>query len=170
MKRACAAVNGRRGRLDPSLVVLIESAADEAGTFAALFAAMGGVPDPVFTWFAATPRKWHGYTFPGSRWFADNTDTLYRAARVDERATYEITLRVGKSLPAQLSFLTYNWLMLETGGGAQDDVPLSAIEIKDSTPRNADGTITIVASAAGDTRTDVVTISGATGSTGAEVR
>jgi hypothetical protein len=44
-----------------------------------------------------------------------------------------------------LSFLTYNWSMLETGGGAQDDVPLSAIEITDATPRNADGSITLIA-------------------------
>ena len=123
----------------------VKSATDEAGTFAALYAAMDGVPDPVFIWIAATPRKWHGYSFPGSRWFADNTDTLYRAARVNDQSTYEITLRPGPALPAQLSFLTYNWSMLETGGGAQDDVPLSAIEITDTTPRNADGSITLIA-------------------------
>ena len=129
----------------PDFMRYVKSAADEAGTFAALYAAMDGVPEPVFIWIAATPRKWHGYTFPGSRWFADNTDTFYRAARVDDTSTYEITLQAGKSLPAQLSFLTYNWSMLETGGGAQDDVPLSALEITDSTPRNADGSITLIA-------------------------
>jgi hypothetical protein len=129
----------------PDFMRYVRSAADEAGTFAALYAAMDGVPDPVFIWIAAAPRKWHGYTFPGSRWFADNVDTFYRSARIDEHCTYEITLRTGKTLPAQLSFLTYNWSMLETRGGAQDDVPLSAIEIRDTTPRNADGTITLIA-------------------------
>lgn len=129
----------------PDFMRYVKSAADEAGAFAALYAAMDGVPTPVFIWIAAAPRKWHGYTFPGSRWFADNVDTFYRSARIDEHCTYEITLRAGNTLPAQLSFLTYNWSMLETRGGAQDDVPLSAIEIRDSTPRNADGTITLIA-------------------------
>lgn len=129
----------------PDFLRHVRSAADEAGAFAALYAAMDGVPDPVFIWIAATPRHWHGYTFPGSRWFADNTDTLYRSSRVDDQSTYEITLHAGKTLPAQLSFLTYNWSMLETAGGAQDDVPLSAIEITDATPRNADGSITLIA-------------------------
>jgi hypothetical protein len=129
----------------PEFLRHVRSATDEAGAFAALYAAMDGVPEPVFIWIAATPRKWHGYSFPGSRWFGDNADTLYRAARVNDKSTYEITLRPGKTLPAQLSFLTYNWSMLETGGGAQDDVPLSAIEIRPSTPRNADGSITLIA-------------------------
>lgn len=129
----------------PDFLRHVRSAADEAGAFAALYAAMGGVPEPAFLWIAATPRRWHGYSFPGSRWFGDNADTLYRAAKVDDQSTYEITVRPGEALPAQLSFLTYNWSMLETGGGAQDDVPLSAIEIRPSTPRNADGSITLIA-------------------------
>lgn len=129
----------------PDGLRFVKSAADEAATDAAFFAAVGNLPDPTFVWIAAAPRKWNGYTFPGTRWFADNTDTLYRMMRVSDTSTYEIKVNVGTKLPAQLSFLVYNWLMHEGGGGVKTDLPLSAIEITDVTPRNPDGSITLLA-------------------------
>lgn len=123
----------------------VKSATDEAATDAAVFAAVGNLPNPTFVWIAASPRKWNGYTFPGTRWFADNTDTLYRMTRVSEKSTYEIRIKVGPKLPAQLSFLVYNWLMHEGGGGEKTDLPLSAFEVTDATPRNPDGSITVLA-------------------------
>jgi hypothetical protein len=129
----------------PDFLKHVQSATDETALDAALLAALGGVPDPVFVWNAAAPRTWHGYTFPGTRWFADNTDTFYRSARVYETSSYEITVHVGKQLPSQLSFLTYNWMMLEAGNAAENDVPLSSVEITKATPRNADGSITLLA-------------------------
>lgn len=125
----------------PEFLRHVQSATDETALDAALQAAMGGVPDPVFLWVAGTPRTWHGYTFPGTRWFGDNADTFYRATRVYDTSRYEITIQIGKQLPSQLSFLTYDNMMLERGG----DVPLSSIEIRNDTPRNADGSITLIA-------------------------
>jgi hypothetical protein len=122
----------------------VKSAVDEAAFYASLHAAMGNLPDPVFFWSSGSPRKWNGYTLPGCRWFADNADTLYRGALVDDTSTYEVNLHVGKTLPAQLSVLVYNWLMLETGASAQGDVPLAAIEVTETTPRNPDGSITLL--------------------------
>lgn len=130
----------------PDFLRYVRSATDETALDAALQAAMGGVPEPVFLWVAAAPRIWNGYSFPGTRWFADNTDTFYRATRVYETSGYEITIMVGKQLPSQLSFLTYDNMMLEPGvAGAPTDTPMSSIEITDATPRNADGSITLMA-------------------------
>ena len=123
----------------------IRSATDEAAFYAALHAAMGNLPDPVFFWSSGSPRKWNGYTLPGARWFGDNADTLYRGALVDDTSSYEVRLLVGKTLPSQMSILVYNWLMFEGGTAASNDVPLAAIEITDATPRNPDGTITLLA-------------------------
>lgn len=123
----------------------VKSAADQAAFYAALYAAMGSLPDPVFFWSYASPRKWNGYTLPGSRWYADNADTLYRPTLIDVNSTYEITLHVGKTLPTQLSAMVYNWLMFEDGTLASYDIPLAAIEITDATPRNPDGSITLLA-------------------------
>ena len=129
----------------PDGIRYAKSAIDETATFAALYAAMANAPKPAFIWVAATPRKWSGYSLPGSRWFGDNVDTFYRVVRVNDKASYEITLQPGKALPAQLSFLVYNWLVYENGTAAENDVPLAAVEITDATPRNPDGSITLKA-------------------------
>lgn len=130
----------------PDFLRHVKSATDETALDAALQAAMGGVPEPVFMWVAGAPRIWNGYTFPGTRWFADNTDTFYRSTRVYDTSSYEITVQVGKQLPSQLSLLTYDNLMLEPGvTGAPTDTPMSSIEITNATPRNADGSITLTA-------------------------
>lgn len=123
----------------------VKSATDEAAFYASLHAAMGNLPDPVFFWSSGSPRKWNGYALPGSRWFGDNADTLYRGALIDDTSNYEVTLHVGKTLPAQISVLVYNWLMFEDGTAASNDVPLAALEITDATPRNPDGSITLLA-------------------------
>jgi hypothetical protein len=124
----------------PDFLRHVQSATDETALDAALLAAMGGVSDPVFVWDAATPHKWHGYTFPGTRWFGDNADTFYREVRVYDTSSYEITIQIGKQLPSQLSFLVYDNMMLE--GGHEN--PVSSIEIRDETPRNPDGSITLI--------------------------
>ncbi|GIU65945.1 hypothetical protein [Candidatus Phycosocius spiralis] len=126
----------------PDAMRYARSAVEEAATFAALNAAMGGVSDPTFVWLYAAPRRWHGYSLPGSRWYADNVDTFYRAVRVDETSSYEITVLPGKVLPSQLSFMLYNWL-IHDGTDPRNDVPLGTLTITEATPRNPDGSITL---------------------------
>lgn len=129
----------------PDALRYAKSAMDETATLASLYTAMGVATEPSFIWLFATPRRWHGYTVPGSRWYADNADSIYRGVRVDETSSYEITVRPEKTLPAQLSFMMYDWLMLESGTNEHSDVPLGTLEITDATPRNADGSITLTA-------------------------
>lgn len=129
----------------PDAMRYVKSAMDETATLAALYSAMGGVPDPVFVWLFAGPRKWNGYTLPGSRWYADNTDTLYRGVRVQDTSSYEITVHPGPTLPTQLSVMMYDWLMLENGTSDTTDAPLGTFVVTDKTPRNPDGSITVTA-------------------------
>lgn len=121
------------------------SAMDETAMLASLNAAMGVAPEPAFVWVYAAPRRWHGYTVPGSRWYADNADAIYRAARVDDTSSYEITLRPGRTLPSQLSVMLYDWLQYESGANERSDVPVDTIEITAATPRNPDGSVTLTA-------------------------
>lgn len=127
----------------PDAMRYAKSAVDETAMLASLNAAMGVAPEPTFIWVYATPRRWHGYTLPGSRWYADNADAIYRSARVDDTSSYEITAYPGKVLPSQLSFMLYDWLEFETGTKERSDVPVDTIEITDATPRNPDGSITM---------------------------
>jgi hypothetical protein len=126
----------------PDAMRYARSALQETGMFASLNAAMGVAPEPTFIWLYATPRSWHGYSMPGSRWYADNVDTMYRVLRVDERSSYEITVYPARTLPAQLSFMVYDWLM-HNGMNPRNDVPLGTVTISEDTPRNADGSITL---------------------------
>ncbi len=127
----------------PDALRYVKSAIDEVATLASLYTAMGAAADPAFVWVYAAPRRWHGYTVPGSRWYADNVDAIYRAVRVDPESSYEITMHPGKVLPSQLSFMLYDFLMYENGMNAQLDIPPGAFEVTDKTQRNADGSITL---------------------------
>lgn len=126
----------------PEAMRYAKSALNESGMFAALNAAMGAAPEPSFIWNYAAPRRWNGYTMPGSRWYADNVDTMYRVLRVDPKASYEITVFPAEKLPAQLSFMVYDWLQ-HNGMNPRNDVPLGTITVSEETPRNADGSITL---------------------------
>jgi hypothetical protein len=126
----------------PDGIKYVKSAVNDAATLAALYTAMGNVPDPVFVWVYAAPRTWNGYTVPGSRWYADNVDTHYRAIRVNDSSTYEIILKLD-TLPSQVSFMMYDWIMYETGTKERSDVPLGTFVVNEKTVRNADGTITL---------------------------
>lgn len=128
----------------PEALRFVRSALEETAMFASLNAAMGASPEPSFIWLYAAPRRWNGYTLPGSRWYADNVDTFYRALRVDENSAYEINVRVGATLPSQLTFMVYNWLQHD-GTDPRNDVPLGTLTITEDTPRNPDGTITLTA-------------------------
>lgn len=128
----------------PEAMRYVQSALDETGMFASLNAAMGAFADPSFIWLYAAPRRWHGYSLPGSRWYGDNVDTMYRTVRVDENASYEIDVYPGKTLPAQLSFMVYDWLQ-HNGLNPRNDVPLGTLTITEHTPRNVDGSITLTA-------------------------
>ncbi len=119
------------------------SAIDEAATQSALYAAMTTIPEPTFTWVYAPPHRWHGYTIGGSRWYADNPDTMYRAVRIEHGSTYEITVRPGPVLPAQLSIMMYDFVLHEHGVTARSDVPVGTMDITADTPRNPDGSITV---------------------------
>lgn len=120
-----------------------KSSIDDVATLAALYTALGAVPEPTFGWVFASPRRWHGYTIAGSRWYADNVDTIYRAARVDTQSNYEVTLHPAKSLPAQLSVMLYDQLMYENGVSENLEIPPGSLEITENTPRNPDGSITL---------------------------
>lgn len=127
----------------PEALCFVRSALEETAMFASLNAAMGASSEPSFIWLYAAPRRWHGYTMPGSRWYADNVDTFYRTLRIDEDSAYEINVRVGKTLPSQLTFMVYNWLQHD-GTDPRNDVPLGTLTITENTPpRNPDGTITL---------------------------
>lgn len=126
----------------PEALRYVRSALEETAMFASLNAAMGASSEPSFIWTYAAPRRWHGYTMPGSRWYADNVDTFYRTLRIEEDSAYEINVRVGKTLPSQLSFMVYNWLQHD-GTDPRNDVPLGTLAITENTPRNPDGTITL---------------------------
>lgn len=126
----------------PEALRYVRSALEETAMFASLNTAMGASPEPSFIWTYAAPRRWHGYTMPGSRWYADNVDTFYRTLRVEEDSAYEINVRVGDTLPSQLSFMVYNWLQHD-GTDPRNDVPLGTLAITENTPRNPDGTITL---------------------------
>lgn len=128
----------------PDALRYVRSAVDEATTLASLYAAMGAAPDPAFVWIYAAPRRWHGYTVPGSRWYPENIDTIYRGVRVDPQSSYEITMYPGKVMPSQLSFMLFDFLMFENGASAQLDIPPGAFEVRDKTPRNPDGSITLI--------------------------
>lgn len=119
-----------------------KSAVDETAMLASLYTAMGAFADPSFVWVYAVPHHWNGYTVPGARWYGDNADCFYRAVRIDDTSSYEITVYPGNTLPAQLSFMVYAWLMHD-GSDPRNDAPLGALEITDDTPRNADGSITL---------------------------
>ena len=129
----------------PDAMRYARSALDETAMLASLNAAMGAVPDPVWVWVYAAPRKWNGYTVPGTRWYADNADTFYRTVRVQDTSSYEITIRPAEKLPAQLTFMLWDWLMFENGINEQSDIPLGTFAITEATPRNADGSITLTA-------------------------
>jgi hypothetical protein len=127
----------------PGALRYAQSAADEIATLASLYCAMGTVPDPSFVWVYAAPRKWHGYYLPGSRWYADNVDTHYRGLRVDENASYVVTIQVGDRLAPQLTFMIWDWILYENGPQAKSDVPMDTFVVTEETPRNPDGTITL---------------------------
>lgn len=127
----------------PEALRFVRSALEETAMFASLNAAMAGSAEPSFIWLYAAPRRWHGYTMPGSRWYADNVDTFYRVLRIEEDSSYEINVRVvAKTLPSQLTFMVYNWLQHD-GTDPRNDVPLGTLTITEDTPRNPDGTITL---------------------------
>jgi hypothetical protein len=119
-----------------------KSAMDETAMLASLNAAMGAVPEPTFVWVYAAPRRWHGHTLPGSRWYADNADALYRSARVDDTSSYEVTAQLGKIMPSQFTVMLYDWLQFEAGTTERLDVPVDTMEVTDATPRNPDGSVT----------------------------
>ena len=121
----------------------VRSAIDETATQSALYAAMTAIPEPTFTWVYAPPHRWHGYRIGGSRWYADNPDTMYRAVRVEHGSTYEITIRPGPVLPAQLSIMMYDFVLHEHGVTARSDVPVGTMDVTEATPRNPDGSITV---------------------------
>lgn len=131
------------GTTKPEGARFAKSAIDELAMQAALYAAMGAAPEPSFTWVYAPPHEWHGYKIGGSRWYADNADTLYRAVRIDPESSYEITLWPGETMPSQLSVMFYDFMLHEHGVSARSDFPVDTREVNAATPRNPDGSVTI---------------------------
>ena len=143
VERGLASYAASDAATKPEAMRFAKSAMDETAMLAALYTAMGVQPEPSFVWVYAAPRSWNGLSLPGSRWYADNADAIYRAVRVDDTSNYEITVWPAQSLPSQLTFMLYDWLLFETGTKERSDVPIGTFEITDSTPRNPDGSITL---------------------------
>ncbi len=135
----------REGELasKPDGIRFAQAAIDEEVALACTYVTMGVAPEPTFVWLYAAPRTWHGYTFPGTRWYADNVDTRYVAMRCDDRSTYEITIKHGERKPSQISFMLWDWLMYEKGINDDTDVPMATFVVDENTKYNADGSITL---------------------------
>lgn len=127
----------------PDGIKYAKSAVDEEVALACTYVTMGVSPEPCFVWLYAAPRKWNGYTFPGTRWYADNVDTRYIVMRMDDKSTYEINIKMGKKRASQISFMMWNWLMYERGIGNDTDVPMATYVIDENTKYNADGSVTL---------------------------
>ena len=127
----------------PEGIRFAQSAIDEEVALACTYVAMGVAPDPTFVWLYAAPRTWNGYTFPGTRWYADNVDTRYITLRVDDKSTYEITIKHGEKKASQISFMLWDWLMYEKGIGSDTDVPMATFVVDENTKYNTDGSITL---------------------------
>jgi hypothetical protein len=130
----------------PDGIRYAQSAIDEEAALACTYVTMGVAPEPAFVWLYAAPRTWNGYTFPGTRWYADNVDTRYIVMRVDDKSTYEITIRHGEKKASQISFMLWDWLMYEKGIGSETDVPMATFVVDENTKYNADGSITLTVS------------------------
>jgi hypothetical protein len=63
--------------------------------------------------------------------------------RLDDKSTYEITIRHGEKKPSQISFMLWDWLMYERGIGDETDVPMATFVVDENTQYNADGSITL---------------------------
>lgn len=127
----------------PDGIRYAQSAIDEEVALACTYVTMGVAPEPAFVWLYAAPRTWNGYTFPGTRWYADNVDTRYIVMRVDDQSTYEITITLGERRASQISFMLWDWLMYEKGIGNETDVPMATFVVDENTKYNADGSITL---------------------------
>jgi hypothetical protein len=143
--KAQALKSYRAGELStkPDGIRFAQSAIDEEVALACTYVTMGVARDPAFVWLYAAPRKWNGYTFPGTRWYADNVDTRYVTMRLDDKSTYEITIRHGEKKPSQISFQLWDWLMYEKGIAEDTDVPMATFVVDENTKYNADGSITL---------------------------
>jgi hypothetical protein len=130
----------------PDGIRYAQSAVDEEAALACTYVTMGVAPEPAFVWFYAAPRTWHGYTFPGTRWYADNVDTRYIGMRVDDKSTYEINIKFEQKHATQITFMLWDWLMYEKGIGNETDVPMATFVVDDNTKYNADGSITLTIS------------------------
>ena len=127
----------------PDGIRYAQSAIDEEAVLACTYVTMGVSPEPAFVWLYAAPRTWNGYTFPGTRWYADNVDTRYIVMRVDDKSTYKITIKHGEKKASQISFMLWDWLMYEKGIGSETDVPMATFVVDENTKYNADGSITL---------------------------
>jgi hypothetical protein len=127
----------------PDGIKYAQSAIDETVALACTYLAMGVAPDPAFLWLYAAPRTWHGYTFPGTRWYADNVDTRYCGLRVDDKSTYEINIKFEKKHATQISFMLWDWLMYEKGIADNTDIPMGTFVIDQNTKYNEDGSVTL---------------------------
>jgi hypothetical protein len=130
----------------PDGIRYAQSAVDEEVALACTYVTMAVAPEPTFIWLYAAPRTWNGYTFPGTRWYADNVDTRYVVLRVDDQSTYEINIKLGEKRATQISFMLWDWLMYEKGVGNETDVPMSTFVVDENTKYNADGSITLTIS------------------------
>jgi hypothetical protein len=82
---------------------LMRRSVDEHYFHAALMAASETPRNPRFVWTLALAHEWMGLQVPGSRFGQDNTDNVYRVARVDHTLTYRISGRFGLQRPCDFS-------------------------------------------------------------------
>jgi hypothetical protein len=108
----------RNARL-PNQDALMQRSVDEHYFHASLMAASETPRRPRFVWTLALPHQWMGLQVPGSRFGQDNTDNVYRVARVDQALTYQISGRFGARRPCDFSLCA---LPAHTGENIAADV------------------------------------------------
>jgi len=121
---------------------VVDRAVKEFAFAAVLDAVNGDAARPKIVWGFTAPRKWLGYSVPGSRWGIDNPDNVYRFVPVDGNSKYELTVKPAAPGPVQFSFLVYDSFVGEDGRQDHLDTPVAALRDQDVKPE-ADGSFKI---------------------------
>ena len=124
------------GGPDQTNLERLDQALTEYATQAALEVQLLNSADPKVIQQVAPPHDWYLQSFPGSRIWYDNPDTIYRFIGVNSASSYVLTGRFDGSLPADTNFSVL------TGLGGTTAANLNGRDLA----LNPDGSFTITAS------------------------
>ena len=123
------------GGPDAENLARLDQAVVEYATQAALEVQLLDSMNPTVIQQVAPPHDWYMQSFPGSRIWYDNPDTIYRFIGVNSASSYVITGRFNGSLPADTNFSVL------TGLGGNTAANLNGRDLV----LNPDGSFTITA-------------------------